>query len=535
MTTTKLKQPWQWRRFEDNEIESFLGKLDEPLIDLRGIKPSLRVTDGVIEGGQLLGGRIISGILPPTIVSPSMGSSDIARSPILTSSTFKGIRSNGEMDAHIASYWEISPNSDFSYILHASGRTITSTIAYDMGVVGVSLAANSTYYVRVSHEGVEGVISPWSPVSVFTTAPYAATVEQATLFNSGGHPSSGTGEIFSISADGNTVVAGVRTDSGWAYIGAVEVWTRSNGVWSHTTLPDISTASGYYHGQTVGSAISVNGNGTVIVVGAPHDQDAVDGVEEKNGAIYIYTRPNTASTTWTEVQVIKGPPYQNDDRYYRFGTAVTISDDGNNILASGGAYMGTLHYVRSSPGSSWMLAGPLPTPNGQLVARDNVKISGDGSTAVTVTPDNRIQVATYLNEVWTVDQILSTTDNANIGDNLNISTVGDVILATMNGAVYIFKLVNGTWVQDQKIENPQITYNGASLSGDGTTIAISGDVIYKYVDDNGLWVDAGVILSNDPEITSAYGNYIDMSEDGSTIAVGDKGSRNSLGGIYIYS
>ena len=167
MATKILTQPFLWKRFTSNALDTYLGLPGEPVIDLRTGVPQLRLCDGVTPGGHPVGGsNDLSGVAIPFIISPLDGATGVAKSPIITASQFHGIKLDGTADTHVASYWQFAADQAFTSIAYQSGRTTTDLTSIDLQAKGVQLDSGRKY-ARVAYEGGEGGVSDWSPVIGF--------------------------------------------------------------------------------------------------------------------------------------------------------------------------------------------------------------------------------------------------------------------------------------------------------------------------------------------------------------------------------
>ena len=161
------------------------------------------------------------------------------------------------------------------------------------------------------------------------------------------------GGSVSLSADGNTLAVGsTRENSGATGIngnqnddsipdsGAVYVFSHTNEIWQQQAYIKSSNPA---PGDGFGNVVSLNANGNTLAVGAKVENGAATGINgnELNkttagaGAVYLFERNNEA---WAQQAYIKA---SNTDRADLFGSAVSISADGNS-LAIGAPNEGSL-------------------------------------------------------------------------------------------------------------------------------------------------------------------------------------------------
>jgi hypothetical protein len=167
MATKVMQEPVTWKRFTSDALDTYKGIPGEPVIDFRGSKPELRICDGVTEGGHPVGGGGMTGIAIPQILSPVNGASDVDQSPIITASTFNGIKEDSTADVHAASFWSFYSDVNLSNALHTSGRDTTNLTSYDLSVAGVSFDGGQQVFAKVEYEGENGALAA-SSTAVFS-------------------------------------------------------------------------------------------------------------------------------------------------------------------------------------------------------------------------------------------------------------------------------------------------------------------------------------------------------------------------------
>jgi FG-GAP-like repeat len=124
------------------------------------------------------------------------------------------------------------------------------------------------------------------------------------------------GDSVALSADGNTAVSGGPGDNG--AVGAMWVFTRSNGVW--TQQGDKLVGSGAVGQATQGYAVALSADGNAAIVGGNNDDGGV-------GAAWVFTRSNGVWTQQGDKLVGAGgvePALQ--------GRSVALSADGNTAM-----------------------------------------------------------------------------------------------------------------------------------------------------------------------------------------------------------
>jgi hypothetical protein len=227
--------------------------------------------------------------------------------------------------------------------------------------------------------------------------------EQAKLVGTGAIGPARQGSSVSLSADGNTAIAGGPDDDNGGIpffgFGAAWVYTRSGGVWSQQAKLVATDATGF---AQQGSSVSLSADGNIAIVGGPGD----GGV----GAAWIYIR---SGGVWSEQAKLVGtgaigPAGQ--------GSSVSLSSDGNTAMV-GGPCDENVPGIASCAGAAWVFtrSGGVWSQQAKLVGTGaigltslqgaGVSVSGSGNTAVVGGPGDSggvgaTWVFTRSGEVW---------------------------------------------------------------------------------------------------------------------------------------
>ena len=161
-------------------------------------------------------------------------------------------------------------------------------------------------------------------VSPAVANPYGAPGALADAQSGGG----GFGQSLSISADGTVGVVGEPNYNGGA--GAALVYANANGVWTPVERLEPSAEIGAGH---FGAAVSMDGGGRTLIVGAPDDNGGI-------GSAWVFTLSGGGS--WTEQAELVDTGEIAVQVAGRFGTSVAIASSGRlalvgEPLASAGA------------------------------------------------------------------------------------------------------------------------------------------------------------------------------------------------------
>jgi predicted amidohydrolase YtcJ len=317
-----------------------------------------------------------------------------------------------------------------------------------------------------------------------------AYVKASNTGEAGTADSFGEGDQFgfslALSGDGNTMAVGALTEDGGSSgingdqrnnaaqsAGAVYVFTRAGAAWSQQAYVKPSNIDA---GDFFGYAVSLNGDGSTLAVGAFDEDGSGRGINPPpdnraagSGAAYVFTR---TGTSWSQQAYIKA---SNSEPQDSFGVHVALSDEGttllvgsldedckatgvnargcdsdwNDDLSMGAAYV----YVRN--GGTWseqaFLKASNTGPNDWFGAR--VALSGDGNTAA-IAATNEDSGAKGIN-----------------GRQNDES-------AEESGAVYLFTRTGSTWQQRAYIKGSNTEAfdefgSSVALDRTGTTLVAS--------------------------------------------------------------
>jgi len=260
----------------------------------------------------------------------------------------------------------------------------------------------------------------------------------------------GFGYSVAISDDARVAVVGAPfadvtyTDEGSAYVFLAD----GNGLWTQT----------YYHTQSLklklssadseyrfGNTCGINGDGSVIVVGAPH---ATASSNDRQGALYIYERPTRgwASGSQLESAVLTTNTYSSASLKLGFWpSSLDISGDGNTIVVGAHSANNSTGsaYVFEKPSTGWAdmtetsVLEPYNTPGAPIEFGKSVAISEDAST---------------------------------IAVGAHVSGSADALRDGLSGSVYLFEKTSVGYVpplsySTQKVTNTGITTGNRSFGG----------------------------------------------------------------------
>jgi hypothetical protein len=483
----------------------------------------------------------------------------------------------------VAAIWLIASCVLSSNQLHAQSPTITSFSPSDgpvgtlITVTGTNLGnptaftIGSTTAVIVSNTGTQlvGLVMPGSNtglVSLITaggSANSAAnfTVSQtaypdlqqgAKLIGTGVSGAAAQGSAVSISADGNTAIAGGSDDDNG--IGAAWVYLRSGGVWMQQGNKLVGTGVTDTIGQGQSVSISADGN-TVMIGGSDEDKGT--------GAVWIYTR---SAGIWTQQG---GPlPVSGAKSGASIGSSVSLSADGQTAILGGDGDNGNIGgaWVFTLSSGVWTQEGGKLLGTGSIGASwqgSSVSLSADGNTAAVggsgdSSQTGAVWVYTRTAGAWTQEgtKLVGTgaAGRSYLGESVSLSADGNTLLVGADGdssnagAAWVFTRSGGSWTQvGSKLVGtgtvgPAWQGLSVSLSADGNTAMVGGNddntqagAIWVYTRSSGVWTQQGNKMIGSGASDPAYqGHAVSISADGNTAISGGFNDNNGEGAAWIF-
>jgi len=299
--------------------------------------------------------------------------------------------------------------------------------------------------------------------------------------------SEASGLATSLSHDGSRIAVGSNfMGNNGLSPGLVRVYELDGGTWTQVGADIV----GENMDDEFGTSVHLNHDGTVVVIGAPENDDAADTA----GMVRVY---ELIGGQWSQM----GQDIDGVDVNERFGYSVDISFDGSRIIAgslfgrTNGVITGDARVYEFSNGSWSQLGDDLGS-----TTQDNY-----GRSVAMNAPGTRVAVAGPLNDTG--------------GFNL--------------GKTEIFELDNGVWTQMGATifgtEESGASGWSISLNEAGNAIAIgapaNGDPIVQgaakvYQFSGGDWNQLGTTIAGTNPI-SAFADSVSLSDDGARVVVGD--------------
>lgn len=336
--------------------------------------------------------------------------------------------------------------------------------------------------------------------------------------------------------------------SGGAGTGGGQEMTR--GPWTYIKASNSGTADFF------GAAVAVSADSNTLVVGAPGESGAGDGVQAdpadnsaiNAGAGYVFVK---VGDHWREETYLKAP---NSDSGDSFGHAMALSADGN----------------------TWAIGAPYEASAAQGIDGDQTDNSASDAGAVYVFSRTGGQ--------WAFEAYLKAEygdDSDFFGISLSLSADGNVLAvgaegddsgavgvnpdpkdksAPESGAVYLYARSDSSWTHSAylKASNTDILdhFGGAvALSAAGTTLAVgaywesaaaddpadnsadSAGAVYIFRHEGGSWTQSDYVKPSSAEFGAGddFGSAVSLSGDGTALAVGAAGDDDYAGSAYLFS
>lgn len=347
-----------------------------------------------------------------------------------------------------------------------------------------------------------------------------------------------------ISADGTIIAVGANAnDSNGNGSGQVRVFGYSNNVWSQIG-GDINGESG---GDQTGQSVSLSNDGSVVAIGEPFNND----LGFTSGQVRVFRNINNS---WTQV----GQDLYGENSSAEGGKSVHLSADGSvvafgapNTTVNGVFFAGKVK-VFVNQNNNWVQKGGDINGDGTIIKfGTSVSISDDGNIIAIGQTGNpgsqaqtdigRVKVYQFVNNQWVQlgSTISGSAVNDEFGTSVSLSDSGTILAigSFSSNQVKVYKLISGNWTQLGNTlvgQNPGDAFGGrVSLSDNGNFLAIGARFngidgfnkgrAYIYENQEGTWT-----LVNNP-ISGAGNNDLSafalaISQDGSKVIIGATGN-----------
>lgn len=253
---------------------------------------------------------------------------------------------------------------------------------------------------------------------------------------------------------GNTVAVGA-TQPNATGPGYVKVFQFSSGQYVQIGNDIIGETSG----DNFGSVISINGDGTKLIVGAIHNDANTGSQFASVGHIRMYSFDGT---DWN----MMGSEIDGNNPNDNFGDSVDISKDGNRIVVSasgfddGGVNKGLVRVYEFS-GGNWVQLGQDIIGDSDNDRLFNASMNDDG-TRIAFVRAGTVRVYEYNGSQWVMlgNEITGMSSDiltSNLDDTGNVVAVASRIANSGTGYVQMYEFINGNWAQ-----------KGSTLDGNAT-------------------------------------------------------------------
>ena len=350
-----------------------------------------------------------------------------------------------------------------AYIFERSGSTWSQTAklaqldgeADDNFGISVSISSDGAHAIVGAYFEDGGVASPLSNAGAayYFTRSGSSWTQQQKIVSSDLQLGDEFGHSVSISSDGNYAIVGARReDTGGSSAGSAYIFTRSGSTWTQQAKIQSSEVQA---NDFLSESLSINSDGTYVILGAPNEDGGAGNPIANAGAAYVFTR---SGSTWTEQAILRAsdPSAQN-----YFGQSVSINPDATYAVV-GSSGVGAA-YVFTRSGSTW-------TQQAKIVSSDLQ--AGD---------QYGISVSINSNGTYVI-----------VGANYEDGGAGDP--ATNAGAAYIYERDGSTWTQIRKLTASDTAANDHF----GTSVSTSSNGSYVIVGASG----------SDTQATNAGAAYI---------------------------
>jgi hypothetical protein len=376
----------------------------------------------------------------------------------------------------------------------ALGQTIRNRVSINLNSrnPNISLSADGNTLAASAWDAQTSV--PVIGISIFRKT---NGIWQPEVFNLTGTGNSGPnvnnqGAALDISSDGNTLAIGAGLDGATpAITGAVWIFNRTGSSWAQqgSKLTPTGLTGGASVGIQFGSSVALSGDGNILVGGAPAES-ILSGNNDFNGAAVVFTRPNITGA-WSQHSILR--PFDRTENGIRFGSIVSISENGN-VIAVTEIGAGGLHIFRRNSSGFWIQQGARINSaalglGAFFSTSTSMHLSKDGNTIALSTPlfsSNRGCVAVLVNDRgrWVIkgtyiapDFISGFGTSVKLNRDASIMVVGMAsypnLAGLSRGVAHIYTRNKEGMYEFKTVLRGEISTN--EETSQGTLVSISGD------------------------------------------------------------
>jgi len=360
------------------------------------------------------------------------------------------------------------------------------------------------------------------------------------------------GTSVALSDDGDTALIGGPADD--ENLGAAWVFTRSGSAWSQQG--EKLTGTGESGNGRFGTSVALSADGNTALVGGSADDSDV-------GAVWAFTRSGAAWNQQGEKIIGSGETGEG-----RFGSSVTLSEDGDTALIGGWRDDGNIGaaWAFTRSGSAWTQQGAKLTGGGATGEGEfgtSVALSANGDTALIGAPhdDGNVGAAwafTRSGTAWTQQGEKLTgsgeTGAGEFGTGVALSDDGNIALLgapgddAALGGTWVLTRSSGVWSQ----QGPKLTGGEednsefgvlVALSADGNTALVGGwndngrkGAAWVFTRSGGVWAQQGPkLVGSGVEAGDGFGTSVALSADGNTALIGSPGNELRKGAAWVFT
>ncbi|HEX3052505.1 MAG TPA: fibronectin type III domain-containing protein, partial [Aggregatilineaceae bacterium] len=284
---------------------------------------------------------------------------------------------------------------------------------------------------------------------------------------------------------------------------------------------------------------------------------------------YLVERSPDGVNNWTQIGVVGANTIQYTDSgltcntpYYYRVRAFRADDYEYSPFSN---KVGTLTQACTPSTGPFMLQTKLQAPTGTTSTHYgwSADISSDGNTAIVShlqgfdVGDGEAYIYVRSGSTWMQQAKLLPGDvvtGANFGKDVAISGDGNIAVVgawkqySDIGAAYVFTRSGSTWTQQQKLVDPAGTYMDiygiyVDISRDGSTIAIGAarsggtGAVFIYTYNGGSWVQQARLVGSDSQSDDLFGHGVSISDDGNTLLIGSRygdGISAETGAAFVF-
>jgi gliding motility-associated-like protein len=516
-----------------------------------------------------------------------------------TGPAFQGVSVSISADGNTAIVGGNDDNSSVgaAWVYTRSGGTWTQQGAKLVGTgnVGASQQGGS---VSISADGNTAFVgglgdnSALGAAWVYTRSGGTWTQQGPKLVGTGNIGRTGLGYFVSLSADGNTAIAGANVDNSlqgaaWVFVALTPPTTQASNVTFSGTTKTTTTAS-WTKGNGAARAVFVaaaSSGSPSPVDQTSYNANAVFGSGDQVGSSGWYCVYNGTGSTVNITGLTPGTTYQV--------MAVEYNSIGADVAYLTTAGTGNPAGVTTLPSPVISSFSPATGPVGTLVTITGADLSSPtaftigGATAIVVSNNGSTLVGMVMPGAVTGAVSLTNADGTSTGignftvtatpfplaqqgaklvgtgaiggagqgnavavsADGNTAIVGGYLDNSQQGAAWVYTRSGGTWTQ----QGAKLVGTGnigaaaqgwsVSLSADGNTAIVGGfqdnsnqGAAWVYTRSGGAWAQQGAKLVGTGNIGAAWQGYsVSLSADGNTAIVGGYNDHSENGAAWVYT